>query len=74
MFGLLPLVPVATSLILGIVYLAAGDASLARKLSVAAVFLVAVYLQFFSLHVLAGMLLQLALGLGLAVWRKADAA
>ena len=74
MFGLLPLVPVATSLILGIIYLAAGDASLARKLSVAAVFLTAVYLQFFSLHGLAGMLLQLVLALGLVVWRKADAA
>ena len=74
MFGLLPLVPVATSLILGIVYVAAGEASLARKLSVTAVFLVAVYLQFFSLRVLAGMLLQLVLALGLVVWRKADAA
>ena len=73
MFGLLPFVPVATSLILGIVYLAAGDASAARKLSGTGVFLVAVYLQFFSLHALAGMLLQLALALGLAVWRKANA-
>jgi len=72
MFGLFPLVPAATSLILGIVYLVAGDASLARKLLVAAVFLIAVYLQFFSLHVLAGMLLQLVLALGLAVWRKTN--
>ena len=74
MFGLLPLVPMATSLILGIVYVAAGQASLARKLSVAFVFLVGVYLQFFSRHVLAGMLLQLVLALGLAVWRRTDAA
>ena len=74
MFGLFPLVPVATSLILGIVYLAAGDASLARKLCVTAGFLVAVYLQFFSRHGIFGMLLQIALALGLAVWRKADAA
>jgi len=74
MFGLLPLVPVATSLILGIVYVAAGDASLARKLTVTGVFLAAVYLQFFTLHGIAGMLLQIALALGLAVWRKANAA
>ena len=74
MFGLLPLVPLATSLILGIVYLAAGEARLARKLSVTAVFLVAVSLQFFSRHGLAGMLLQIVLALGLAVWRKANAA
>lgn len=74
MFGLFPLVPAATSLILGIVYLVAGDASLARKLSVAVVFLVGVYLQFYSRHVLAGMLLQIVLALGLAVWRRTDAA
>jgi len=35
---------------------------------------VAVYLQFFLLHGLAGMLLQIALALGLAVSRKANAA
>ena len=74
MFGLFPLVPVATSLILGIVYVAAGDASLARKLTVTSVFLAAVYLQFFTLHGIAGMFLQIALALGLAVWRKANAA
>ena len=74
MFGVFPLVPVATSLILGIVYVAAAEGRGARKLSVTAVFLVAVYLQFFTLHVLAGMLLQLVLALGLAVWRKTDAA
>ena len=74
MFGLLPFVPVATSLILGMVYLVAGEARITPKLSGAVVFLVAVYLQFFSRHGLAGMLLQLALALGLAVWRKANAA
>ena len=74
MFGLLPWVPAATSLILAIVYLAAGDASPARKLTVTAVFLVAVYLQFFSRHALPGMLLQVAVALGLAVWRKARGA
>ena len=74
MFGVLPLVPVATSLILGIVYVAAGDASGARKLSVAAVVLVALYLQFLSRYGLAGMFLQVAVALGLIVWRKADAA
>ena len=42
MSGLFGFVPVATSLILGIVYVAAGDASLARKLSDTAVFLIAV--------------------------------
>jgi hypothetical protein len=71
---LLAFIPVATSLILGIVFVAAGDASPARKLSITAVFLVAVYLQFYSRHGLAGMLLQIALAVGLAVWRKANAA
>jgi len=73
-FGLLPWVPVATSLILGLVYVAAGDASPARKLAVTAVFLTAVYLQFFSRHALAGMLVQVAVALGLALWHKANAA
>lgn len=74
MFGLLPWVPVATSLTLGIVYLAVGDASLVRKFTVTGVFLAAVYLQFLTLHGIAGMLLQIALALGLALWRKANAA
>jgi len=73
MLGLLQFVPVATSLILGVVFLIAEDGRLALKLSGAATFIVAVYLQFFSLHGLAGMLLQIALALGLAFWRKAKA-
>ncbi len=74
MFGLFPLVPAAASLILGIVYVALGEASVARKLTVAVVFLVAVYLQFLTRHAIAGMLLQITLALGLAVWRKTDRA
>ena len=35
MFGLFPLLPAAASLILGIVYVALGEASVARKLTVA---------------------------------------
>ena len=73
MLGLLQFVPVATSLILGVVFLIAEDRRLALRLSGAAIFSVAVYLQFFSLHGLAGMLLQIALALGLVFWRKAKA-
>lgn len=74
MFGLFPLLPAAASLILGIVYVALGEASIARKRTVAVVFLVAVYLQFLTRHAMAGMLLQITLALGLAVWRKTDRA
>ena len=73
MLPLLVLVPAATSLILGVVYLVAGDARIALKISGAAVFLTAVYLQFFSRYVLPGLLVQTTLALALAVWRRARA-
>ena len=65
--------PAATSLILGVVYLFLGDGRPALKILGAFVFLAAVYLQFFSRYVLAGLLLQIALALYLALWHRMGA-
>ena len=73
MLPLLVWVPVATSLILGRIYLFAEEGRPACKIIGSVVFLVAVYLQFFSRHALIGLLLQTALALVLAVWRKVSA-
>ena len=70
---LLQLVPVTTSLILGLVYLVAGESRPGLKIFVASLILVAVWLQFFSRLALLGLLVQTAVALGLAVWRKANA-
>ena len=67
---LLSFVPAATSLILGIVYVLAAEARPAVKLSAIVVFLVAVYLQFFSSHTLAGLLVQISLAVVLAIWHR----
>jgi len=66
----LVLVPVATSLILGVVYFFLGDARPASKILGTVVFLAALYLQFFSGYSLVGLLLQIALALYLAWWRR----
>ena len=74
--ALLPLLvwaPAAASLTLGVVYLLLGDARPAFKVVGAFVFLVAVYLQFFSHYVLAGLLLQIALAFYLALWHRMSA-
>jgi len=65
--------PAAASLILGTVYLFFGDGRPAYKALGAVVFLVAVYLQFFSRHTLGGLLLQVGLALCLALWRRLGA-
>jgi hypothetical protein len=62
--------PAAVSLVLGIVYLIYGEGRSVTKLVGAAVFGVAVYLQFFSRYSLAGLLLQVALGVCLALWLR----
>ena len=73
MLPLLVFLPVITSLILGIRYLSHGDGPPAIKIVGSVVFGTALYLQFFSRHSLAGMLLQIVLAVSLAVWRKAEA-
>lgn len=72
MADLLAWVPVFTSAILGFVYLVAGDGRPPVKIAGTAIFLVAVGLQFFSRFALAGLLLQVALALALAVWRRSN--
>ena len=64
-------VPVATSVTLGVVYMFSADGRARSKLVVAGVFFVAVYLQFFSRHALAGLLLNVGLAISLLLWRKA---
>ncbi len=73
MIDLLGWVPVITSLVLGLVYLWWGDAGPPLKILGVMVFFAAVYLQFFSRHSLVGLLLQAALALLLAMWRRLDA-
>ena len=66
-------VPAGTSLILGVVYLFVGEARPILKVLGVVVFCGAVYLQFFSRHSLLGLLLQIALALHLALWRRISA-
>jgi hypothetical protein len=63
-------VPVGTSLILGMMYLHLGEARPALKFLGTVVFVAALYLQFFSSHTLAGLLLQVGLALCLAMWQR----
>jgi len=70
---LLFLIPVFVTLVLGLVFVALGSASPAFKLFGIGVFFLAVYLQFFSRFVLAGLLIQIALALSLTLWRRMDA-
>ena len=73
MFPLLFYLPVLVSLVLGIGYVAFGESRPAAKVAVIAIFGIAAALQFLTRHALAGMLLQIALALFLAVWRKLSA-
>ena len=73
MLPFLMLLPVATSLILGIVYVFHGDGPPVIKIVGTVVFSSALYLQFFSRHSLFGLLLQIALAVSLALWRRVDA-
>jgi len=70
MLPFLVLVPLGTSLVLGIVYVMSWDTRPASKIVVGAVFVAAVYLQFFTRHSLIGLLLQVVLALYLAMWQK----
>jgi hypothetical protein len=70
MLPLLALIPVGTSLILGVVFLFLGEARPGVKGLGTIVFFIAVYLQFFSTFSLPGMLLQIVLALCLAWWRQ----
>lgn len=74
MLTFLVLVPVATSLILGVAYLFSGKARPVLKILGTVVFIAAVYLQFYSRHSLVGLLLQISLALCLALWRRTRAA
>ena len=72
MIPFLLLIPVFVTLVLGTVFLFLGSANPGFKLACVVVFAVAVDLQFFSRFNLAGLLIQIALALSLAIWRKAD--
>jgi len=73
MLPFLVLVPLGTSLVLGIVYVWSWNTRPASKIIVAVTFVAAVYLQFFTRHSLFGLLLQVALALYLALWQKLNA-
>ena len=73
MLPFLMMLPVATSLILGMVYVFHGDGPPATKIVGTVVFGTGLYFQFFSGHSLFGLLLQSALAVSLALWRKVDA-
>ena len=73
MFPLLFFIPVFVTLFLGVAFLSFSEASPVFKLAGVAFFAAAVYLQFFSRFALAGMLIQVALALSLALWRKMEA-
>jgi len=70
MLGLLMLVPVVTSFVLGLVYLFVGDAGPVLKSAGCLLFFAAVLIQFRSPYPLAGLILQAGLAITLAVWRK----
>ena len=70
MMAFLGYVPIFASLVLGALYLWAGDGSTVTKVIGATVFLTAGYLQFFSPYMVAGVLLQVALAFTLEMWRR----
>lgn len=73
MSELLGFVPVLASFVLGVIYVTLGDGAPALKAAGAAVFVLAVYLQFFSAYLVAGVLLQAGLTLTLEFWRRMNA-
>ena len=70
MLPFLAWIPLGTSLVLGAVFLITTDVRRLPKILGIAIFAVAVCLQFFSRFALAGLLLQIALALALALWRR----
>jgi len=68
----LSLIPICVTLVLGPVFLFEGSASRGIKWIGLSVFVLAAYLQFFSRLSLAGLLIQIALALALALWRRFD--
>lgn len=73
MLFLLVWVPAGASAILGVVFVFCTNARPWIKIFGILVFALAIYLQFFSPFGLAGLLLQTALALTLALWRRFDA-
>ena len=70
MMAFLGYVPIFASFVLGILYLWTGEGGTVTKAIGVAVFLTAAYLQFFSPHMVAGVLLQVLLALTLEFWRR----
>lgn len=70
MLSVLFLLPVLTTATLGAVYLLTGSQRARWGPLVVVLFAVAAYLQFGSRHVLAGLLLQVAVALALAIWHR----
>jgi hypothetical protein len=70
MSALLGLVPILTSLVLGLIFLWLGYGSSLSRATGVVVFVVAAYLQFFSPYMVAGILLQAALALTLEIRRR----
>jgi hypothetical protein len=72
MSELLGFVPVLASLVLGLIYIGMGEGSALLKGIGTGIFLTAVYLQFFSGQMVAGVLLQAALAFTLEMWRRTN--
>ena len=64
--------PFMASLVLGLVYLITGEGGTRWKALLCAVFVSAAYLQFRSPYPIAGLLLQCALAMTLAIWWKLE--
>ncbi|MDH3628226.1 MAG: hypothetical protein OEV00_05665 [Acidobacteriota bacterium] len=72
MLPVLFLIPAAASTILGLTFLAGVGGRPVIKILGISVFFAAVYLQFFSIYPLTGLILQTVLAMCLALWRKMD--
>lgn len=64
------LIPPGVSLVLGIVFLVTSDSRPLVKFIVVGLFLLGTYFQFFSGYRLVGVLIQVGLAIGLALWMK----
>jgi hypothetical protein len=67
------LIPIFTSLILGVIFLFAGQARLVVKIGGALFFLMALFVQCSTPHFAIGVVMQTALAISLEMWRRMNA-
>ncbi len=64
------LIPAGVALVLGVIFLLTSESRPWVKFVVAATFVAGAHLQFFSAYYLVGLLIQVVLAIGLAIWMK----